>query len=281
MRVSGNTVLITGGSSGIGLAVAELLSSSGNQVVICGRDERKLGKAKERLPSVHTVVCDVAVRAEREHLFRRTIQDFPHLDFLINNAGIQRETDFLSGAPELTDGESEIETNLTASVHLAALFIPHFLRLSGDCALVNVTSGLAFIPLMTVPVYCATKAALHSFSISLRSQLAGTNVRVFEIIPPMVRTDLHRGDQSREQAEKRGISPAQVAAKMVHAFAKDRYEAPIGQGRDLMAASRIAPHFFHRMLNKLVAKPPGSNELRSGGATQAPALESSRRKASL
>jgi uncharacterized oxidoreductase len=254
MQVSGNTILITGGSSGIGLAMGEIFSSTGNQVIICGRNESKLCVAKERLPALHTVVCDVSVRSERENLFRWTTQEFSRVNVLINNAGIQRETDFLVGAPELTDGESEIETNLTASVHLSALFIPYFLKLSDDCAVVNVTSGLAFIPLMSVPVYCATKAGLHSFSMSLRSQLAGTNVRVFEIIPPLVRTELHRSEQSRKQAEKRGIAPARVAEKLVQAFKKNRFEASIGEGGDLKAASRIAPHFFHRMLNKLVAK---------------------------
>jgi uncharacterized oxidoreductase len=166
----------------------------------------------------------------------------------------QRETDFRRGAPELDDGESEIEINLTASVHLCALFIPHFLKQTGDCAVVQVTSGLAFIPLMTVPVYCATKAALHSFSVSLRSQLAGTNVRVFELIPPMVLTELHREESSRKQAAKRGIAPARVAEKFVRAFAKDRYEVSVGQAGDLMVASRIAPQFFHRMLNKVATQ---------------------------
>lgn len=254
MQVANNTILITGGSSGIGLAVAELFAGNGNQVIICGRSEDKLRAVKERLPTLHTVACDVSVRSDREDLFRRVAQGFSGVNVLINNAGIQRETNFLMGAPELTDGESEIDTNLTASVHLCALFIPHFLRLSGDCAIVNVTSGLAFIPLMSIPVYCATKAGLHSFSMSLRSQLAGTNVRVFEVIPPIVRTALHRADQSRAQAAKRGIAPEQVAAKLMNAFAKNRYEASVGEGGDLQLASRIAPHFFHRMLNRSVTK---------------------------
>ncbi len=164
-------------------------------------------------------------------------------------------TDFLAGAPELTDGESEIDTNFTftAAVHLTALFIPHFVASDRPCAVVNVTSGLAFIPLKSVPVYCATKAALHSFSMSLRSQLEGTHVRVFEIIPPMVKTDLHRSDQARRQSEKRGISAKRVADSLLKALKKDRYEASIGEGGDLKWAARIAPHFFHRLLNKLVS----------------------------
>ena len=159
----------------------------------------------------------------------------------------------MTGAPELTDGESEIDTNLTASIELCALFVPHFLRTGGRAAIVNVTSGLGFIPLMSVPVYCATKAGLHSFSMSLRSQLESTNVSVFELIPPIVQTELHRSDQSRRQAAKQGIAPARVARKLAQAIRNDWYQVPVGQGGDLVFASRIAPHFFHRMLNKLVA----------------------------
>jgi uncharacterized oxidoreductase len=254
MQVTGNTILITGGSSGIGLAMAELLAASGNQVLICGREQRKLTAARERLPQLETMVCDVSEQREREELFRWATSRFPRVNVLINNAGIQRETDFSVGAPELTDGESEIDTNLTASVHLSALFIPHFMTLGCESAVVNVTSGLGFIPLKSVPVYCATKAALHSFSMSLRSQLAHTNVRVFEIIPPLVQTALHRGELSRAQAHKRGIAPARVAERLVRALEKNRYETSVGEGGDLKVASRIAPHFFHRMLNKLVEK---------------------------
>lgn len=251
MKVRGNTVVVTGGGSGIGLALAERFVGAGNQVVICGRDAEKLRGAEKALPGLCTVACDISVRSEREELFRHVTAAFPDVNVLINNAGIQRETDFLVGAPQLTDGESEIETNLTAGIHLAALFVPYFHRSGAECAVVNVTSGLAFVPVMSVPVYCATKAALHSFSMSLRSQLEHTNIRVFELIPPIVRTGLHRGIRSREQAEKQGIAPSRVAEKMLHAFEHDRYEVAVGRGRDLVIASRLAPHFFHRTLNRL------------------------------
>lgn len=245
--------MITGGGSGIGLALAEAFTQAGNQVLICGRDERKLESARKRLPQLHFRVCDVSKQNEREDLFQWAAAHFPDVNILINNAGIQRETDFSNGAPELTDGESEIDTNLTANIHLSALFVPHFLQLQRECALVNITSGLAFIPLKIIPVYCATKAAIHSFSMSLRSQLAEKNVRVFEIIPPIVQTELHRGAEARKQGQK-GIAPSKVAAATMRALQKDRYEVPVGQGRDLVYASRIAPHFFHKLLNKLVSK---------------------------
>ncbi|RIV23729.1 SDR family NAD(P)-dependent oxidoreductase [Fibrisoma montanum] len=252
MQTTKNTILITGGSSGIGLAMAETFIKAGNEVLICGRRESKLAEAKRNHPQLHTRVCDVAKKAEREELFQWATSEFPHINMLVNNAGIQKEVNFLTGAPELYEDEGEIETNLTASIHLAALFIPHFLQQKTECAIVNITSGLAFIPLKIVPVYCATKAALHSFSISLRSQLAETNVRVFEIAPPIVKTELHREAKARKQAE-RGIPASDVAEAALKALKNNNYEAIVGQAKSLKGASRIAPGFFHKLLNKVAA----------------------------
>jgi len=252
MIVHGNTVLITGGSTGIGLAIAEALIKAGNQVLICGRRAEMLVEAKKRFPDLQYRVCDISNENSRKDLFHWAISEFPGVNILINNAGRQREIDFTLGAPELTDGESEIDINLTAGIHLSSLFIPYFIKQGRESAIANITSGLAFIPLKIIPVYCATKAALHAFSMSLRSQLHETNVRVFEIIPPLVQTELHRGAQSRKQG-KRGITASKVAEATLKAFKSDRYEITVGQARDLKIASRIAPHFFHRILNKLVA----------------------------
>jgi uncharacterized oxidoreductase len=253
MQIKQNMILITGGSSGIGLALAEALIKAGNNVIICGRSERKLNEAHQNIPELNIYVCDVSERSQRESLFKEISSKFPEINILINNAGIQKETDFLSGAPNLYDGESEIDTNFTSVVQLSALFIPYFIKTNKECAIVNITSGLAFIPLKIVPVYCATKAALHSFSMTLRSQLVDTNIKVFEIIPPIVKTALHRGVQAKKQAE-RGISPERVANSTLKALKKDKYEKSVGQGGDLKVASRLAPHFFHRLLNKLVSK---------------------------
>jgi uncharacterized oxidoreductase len=251
MEIHGNTILITGASAGIGLALAEAFLNADNRVLICGRREHKLAEAKAKLPGLEYRVCDVSKRQEREELFRWATSRFSEVNVVFNNAGIQRETDFLTGAAELTDGESEIETNLTATLHLCALFTPYFRSQPGPCAIGIVTSGLAFIPLRIVPVYCATKAALHSFSLSLRSQLSDTNVRVFEVIPPLVNTELHRGAEARKQGA-RGIAPSRVAAAALQGMKKDRFEIRIGRARDLVWASRIAPQLFHRMLNRVV-----------------------------
>lgn len=253
MQTARHTILITGGSSGIGLAMAEMFLNAGNEVLICGRRENKLLEAKQKYPELHTHVCDVSNKLERAELFRWATSNFPNLNLLVNNAGVQKEINFLTGADGLHDDESEIEINLTASVHLAALFIPYFLQHKQECAIVNITSGLAFIPLKIVPVYCATKAALHSFSVSLRSQLEKTNIRVFEIAPPIVKTALHREAKARRQAQ-RGISASVVAEALFIALKNNKYETIVGQAKVLKGASRIAPKFFHRLLNKLATQ---------------------------
>lgn len=252
MEITKNTVLITGGSTGIGFAIAEAFIKAGNEVLICGRRESKLLEAKQKYPQLHIRVCDIGKKSEREALYQWAVTEFPQINMLFNNAGIQRELNFLEGAPTIDNEESEIEINLTASIQLAAFFIPHFLKQNKECAIVNITSGLAFIPLKFVPIYCATKAALHSFSISLRSQLSLTNVRVFEIAPPIVKSELHREAKARKQSE-RGILPSAVAEATLRAVKNNNYETIVGQAKVLKGASRIAPGFFHRLLNKLAA----------------------------
>ncbi|WP_045689392.1 SDR family oxidoreductase [Hymenobacter sp. AT01-02] len=188
MNLAENTVLITGGASGIGLALAERFQRAGSTVIVCGRREDKLLEAQQHLPGLHTRVCDVAVAAERVALLEWVQQAFPRLNVLVNNAGVQRRI-------QLADDEAwevrrqELLINVEAPIHLATLFIPH-LREQPNPAIINVTSGLAFAPMALAPIYSATKAALHSFTISLRHQLAATPIQVLEIVPPAVNTDL-------------------------------------------------------------------------------------------
>ncbi|HZF64328.1 MAG TPA: SDR family NAD(P)-dependent oxidoreductase [Chitinophagaceae bacterium] len=252
MQTTNNTILITGGSTGIGLAIAETFIREGNQVLICARRESKLLEAKQKNPNLHIRVCDIGNKSEREALYQWATSEFPNINMLINNAGIQKEIDFTTGASNLNDDESEIEINFTACVHLSALFIPHFLKQKKECAIVNVTSGLAFIPLKIVPVYCATKAALHTFTVSLRSQLNKSNIHVFEIAPPIVKTELHREAKARKQSE-RGVSSSVVAEETLKAIKNNHHEKIVGQAKVLKGASRIAPNFFHTLLNKLAA----------------------------
>lgn len=188
MKVTGNTILITGGASGIGLALATRFLDRGNTVIICGRREDKLREAKERFPDLQTRVCDVADELDRADLADWAADKFPALNVLVNNAGIQRSVDLK--APEAWKmTRAEIATNLDAPIHLSRMFYPQ-LSAQSESAIINVTSGLSFVPLANVPVYCATKAALHSFTLSLRWQLRDTSVEVIEVIPPAVDTDL-------------------------------------------------------------------------------------------
>ncbi len=182
------TVLVTGGASGIGLALAERYLDSGSEVIVCGRRETALEAARARHPRLRTRVCDLGDPRQREQLAAWAVAAAPTLDTLVNNAGIQRRVD-LTAPAEWAATHEEIASNLEAPIHLTALLLPH-LRRQPAATIVNVTSGLAFVPLARVPVYCATKAALHSFTLSLRLQLAETPVRVVELIPPAVDTDL-------------------------------------------------------------------------------------------
>lgn len=188
MKLSGNTVLITGGASGIGLALASRFLQRENEVVICGRREEMLRQAKESFPSLHIRACDVADPGQRADLAQWAAAEFPALNVLVNNAGIQRKVD-LTEQEDWDAIRTEIATNLEAPIHLTQLFHPQLDR-QEDAAIINITSGLSFVPLANVPVYCATKAALHSFTLSTRWQLKDTSIEVIELIPPAVDTDL-------------------------------------------------------------------------------------------
>ena len=188
MDLSGNTVLVTGGASGIGLAIAERFLNAGSHVIVCGRRADKLQAATLAHPGLHAHVADVGSPPGREALVAWAASEFPRTNVLVNNAGIQRRLCLADNEP-WDQTREEIATNLEAPIHLARLFIPHLLK-QERAAVINVTSGLSFSPMAAVPVYCATKAALHSFTLSLRQQLKDTPIQVIEIIPPAVDTDL-------------------------------------------------------------------------------------------
>ncbi len=247
MKTTGNTILITGGATGIGLAMADGFLHAGNQVIICGRRKEKLLLAQSLLPKVQFKLCNVAEASERQALFEWVKADFPDLNILINNAAIQRQIDFTLGTEELLNGDDEIQINFSAPVQLSALFIPYLLQ-QKQAAIVNVSSGLGFIPLTIMPVYCATKAALHSFSWSLRYQLRKTGVKVFEVIPPTVDTELDRGTRGQKRQDYRGIPPSDVAEATLDGMANDEYEIVAGQAKGLRSATGPeAEQIFQRM----------------------------------
>ena len=189
MQLSGNTVLVTGGSNGIGLALAERFLAKGNRVLICGRREEKLKEAQLRHPELVTRVCDLTQAEERVSLVAWLEATFPDLNILINNAGIQNRVNILTSERSWEDLQQEIGTNLEAPLHLSFLLAKRLAQKT-PASIINVSSGLAFVSMAAAPIYCATKAALHSFSISMRVQLASVGIDVVEVAPPMVQTDL-------------------------------------------------------------------------------------------
>lgn len=192
MKMSGNTILITGGGSGIGLAFAERFIKRGNQVIICGRRENVLQEAKERFPGIVTRTCDLTIEAERIALVDWVTANYPKINVLVNNAGILQRFNVLKADAKHNWSHfgKEITANLEAPIHLSMLLAPFFAE-KEEAAIINVTSGLAFTPLAVTPIYSASKAALHSFTVCLRYQLSATSVAVIEVVPPAVDTDLN------------------------------------------------------------------------------------------
>jgi len=234
MKIKGNTILITGGATGIGFALAEAFINAGNKVIICGRRAAKLAEAKKKLPQIATKQCDLSKKDERELFCNWVKENYPDLNIVINNAGVQRFIDLKKGTTKLFAGEDEIQTNLAAPIHLSAYFAL-LLAKKKNAAIINVSSGLGFVPIAAMPVYCATKAGVHSFTVSLRHQLKDTSVKVFEIVPPAVDTELGGGSASEEY---KGIPASEVAAATMKALAKDKYEIIVGEARNLVSGSK-------------------------------------------
>lgn len=250
MNNNGNTILITGGSEGIGLSIAEIFLDAGNAVIICSRTREKLERAKARFPDIIIRECDISLKEERIALFNWIKKEHPQTNILINNAGIQRMIDFGAGIEDYEDGEDEIEINFKALIELSGMFIP-LLSKQEEAAIVNVSSELGFVPGAFAPVYCATKAAVHSFSKTLRQQLKSTPIKVFELIPPMVDTALGGSSRDNRNVKYRGIKPEQVALEFMESFETDEYEVAVGDAKNLVEAAtsnpKAAKEAFDRM----------------------------------
>lgn len=236
MRIKGNNILVTGGATGIGFALAEAFVREGNKVLICGRREAKLKEAKEKLPQIQVRRCDLSRKEDRMSFCNWVKDNYHELNVLVNNAGIQRFIDLKKGAPELFGGEDEVQTNFVAPIHLSACFAPLLMR-KKESAIINVSSGLGFVPIAAMPVYGATKAGIHMFTVSLRHQLQGTAVKVFEIVPPAVDTELGKGTTG-DTKEYRGMPPSEVAAATIKALQNDEYEIVIGEAKGLVAGAK-------------------------------------------
>ncbi|HET9087583.1 MAG TPA: SDR family NAD(P)-dependent oxidoreductase [Acidobacteriaceae bacterium] len=192
MKLTGNTILITGGGSGIGLGLAKAFQALGNQVVIAGRRKDVLDKATAGNSGMKSLPLDIADAQDIRSFAAQVTKDFPAVNVLINNAGIMRPENLQAQQNTLSDAEAIVAINLLGPVRLTAALLPH-LQKQPYSVVMNVSSGLAFVPLALTPTYCATKAAIHSYTLSLRYQLKETTTEVLELIPPYVQTDLMGG----------------------------------------------------------------------------------------
>ncbi|RYX81084.1 SDR family NAD(P)-dependent oxidoreductase [bacterium] len=199
MQITGNTILITGGNSGIGRAMAEALHKAGNQVIIAGRNQKSLDETVAANPGMNAVKFDVSAGEGIRAFAQQVISDYPAVNVLINNAGIMKAENLLAQPEDLADMEATISTNLLAPIRLIAAFLPH-LQSKEAATIINVTSGLASVPLAATATYNATKAAMHSYSQSLRFQLKDTTVQVIEWAPPAVATELMPGHSANPQS---------------------------------------------------------------------------------
>jgi uncharacterized oxidoreductase len=220
MKLSNRTVLITGGTGGIGLGLAEAFLKANSRVIVCGRDKDKIAKVQAKFPDFTVLRCDIGDAAQREKLAAEMLRRFPDIDILVNNAGIQRYIDLKKGYAALKAGGDEIAVNFTGLVDMTALFIEHLLQ-KPSAAVINVSSGLGFMPMPNTPVYSATKAAVHTYSLVLRQQLKGTTVKVIEIVPPMVDTDLNKAGRDAIHMKFRGISLAEYIPTVIAGLEKD------------------------------------------------------------
>lgn len=237
MEISGHTVLVTGGATGIGYAMAESFLAAGNEVIICGRREERLLAAQKHHPDFHIKVANVAEEADRRALLEWITANFSTLNILVNNAGVQRDIDFTKGIAEFLAGENEITINLEAPIVLSGLFIPHLAR-KKEAAIINVSSGLGFVPAARMPVYSATKAGMHAFSLALRQQLLKTGIKVFEVVPPAVDTELNQEGRAKRGNFKVDLKPGEFVASVMKGIANDVFEIGYGITEGLIKASR-------------------------------------------
>ncbi len=229
MKTTGNRILITGGSSGIGLAFAKAFTSIGNDIMVCARSQADLEDAASKVSGLKTFRCDISKEEGRRELFKWA-NDIVGVNMLINNAGIQRAVDL-----QKPISKEEIDTNLIAPIELSSIFMP-MLHANAPSAIINVGSGLSFVPMSKFPIYSATKAAMHSFSISLRHQLNKSQIKVFEVIPPIVHDTNLKGKPIEKS--QNSVSAEEVALALINSLLIDEYECTIGATKKWSKSSR-------------------------------------------
>lgn len=245
MNLTGNTILITGGTSGVGLELANRLQRKGNEIIICSRSREKLDAAEAGNPGLVPYQCDVSNPDDCKEMVRWLEAHKPALNVLINNAAVSHAMDFVEEAAALEKASIEIETNLIAPIRLMKQIYPILSRNAAP-KMINITTGLIYAPRSIYPIYNATKAALHSFTQMLRIQLEKSPVQVIEVQLPAVDTPWHKGNPPKIAI------PVEAAVKeMMSGLEKGKEEIKVGKVKLLYALSRIAPGFALRKVNSL------------------------------
>ncbi len=249
MKMTGRTVLITGGTSGIGMEMARRLIAQGNTVIATGRDIDRLKLAQQAVQGLHAFQSDVSDPASIESLYKTVADEFPALNTLVNNAGTMRNIK-LDRAHRLSELTAEVDGNLKGPMWMVQAFLPLLLK-QEKSLIVNVSSGLAFIPFPAAPIYSASKAALHAYTQCLRAQLSDSCVTVVELAPPGTETPLFRGEFAEEMKGERGMSVSVLVKRAIAGIEAGKLEIRPGVSNVLKIASRVAPHLMFRQMVKL------------------------------
>jgi uncharacterized oxidoreductase len=249
MRMTGNTILITGGTSGIGRGLAQAFHKLGNTVIISGRRRALLEEVVAANPGMHSVELDITDQASIEQVARELIERFPTLNILINNAGIMPFDDAAGRIDDATMNAT-VTTNLLGPIRMSSALVEH-LKAQPDAAIINNTSYLAFVPLAMFAVYSATKAAMHSYTLSQRFMLRNTSVRVREIAPPWVNTDL-----IYKSGDPRAMPLESFIEQTMAGLATDADEVVVEQAKQLRANPGPNEHAFVNGLNQMLTDNP-------------------------
>lgn len=244
MNLKNRTILITGGTAGIGLSFALKFIELGNTVIVTGRRQAVLDAVKAKHPMLHTIQSDVAEPAQIVSLVARIKKEFPNLDVLMNNAGISRYKNLSKCDSDLPGLMTEMNINVGGVIRMTSAFIEILKANKGT--LINVSSALAFVPVPGIPIYCATKAAIHSYTQSLRFQLEGTGVEVIELMPPAVTTEMT--EELTKLKDMKMIGTGELIKQSFKALQKGELEIKPGQSSQLAFMRRVAPGFINRQL---------------------------------
>ncbi|CCH01420.1 short-chain dehydrogenase/reductase SDR [Fibrella aestuarina BUZ 2] len=246
MNIANSTILITGGTSGIGLELVSQLTQQGATLIVTGRNLEALHATKSRFPQVHIVQSDVSNPNDIERLYQAVTQQFPALNMIINNAGLMRLIDLQDTRHDLADIIREINTNLSGTIQMVHQFLPHLLTQKA-AAIVNVSSAIAFMAYSSAPIYSAAKAGVHAYTKALRLQLEDTNVNVFELIPPGVNTNLQT-TWAVQPDPGQMMDVDKLVSAAIKGLLNDTWEIKPGLVNVIKFASRIAPAFIERNL---------------------------------